>query len=201
LSLRSSHIPHSYITNNLQLVTSLLASLIAASLISIDLAKNLLQRRGERGRIALVVSTEVITPNLYHGNERGFLLQNTLFRCGGAAMVLTNKLSYGTIAKYKLLNTVRVQGTGEVDYQCVYETQDKTGERGVTLSKVRARGKGLSEGSERNELSDAVPYNALISSLVTSLLAPILAPAGHCQGRRKVHGEEPHHPRALRAAP
>ena len=100
----------------------------SASLISIDLAKNLLQRRS-RGGIALVVSTEVITPNLYHGNERGFLLQNTLFRCGGAAMVLTNKLSAGRSAMYKLLNTVRVQGTGEVDYQCVYETQDKDGHR------------------------------------------------------------------------
>ena len=63
----------------------------SASLISIDLAKNLLQRRG-MGGIALVISTETITPNLYHGNERGFLLQNTLFRCGGAAMVLSNKV-------------------------------------------------------------------------------------------------------------
>ena len=44
---------------------------------------------------------------------------------------------------YKLLNTVRVQGTGEVDYQCVYETQDKDGQRGVTLSKdiVKVAGK------------------------------------------------------------
>lgn len=62
----------------------------SASLISIDLAKQLLQKRS-RGGLALVVSTETITPNLYHGNERGFLLQNTLFRCGGAAMVLSNR--------------------------------------------------------------------------------------------------------------
>lgn len=126
----------------------------SASLISIDLAKNLLQRRS-RGGIALVVSTEVITPNLYHGNERGFLLQNTLFRCGGAAMVLTNKLSAGRSAMYKLLNTVRVQGTGEVDYQCVYETQDKDGHRGVTLSKdiVKVAGKCM----EKN-LTTLGPY-------------------------------------------
>jgi len=82
-----------------------------ASLISVDLAKNLLQRRSGlfRGGKALVVSTEVITPNLYHGNERNFLLQNTLFRCGGAAIVLSNKWTDGMSAMYKLLHIVRVQ--------------------------------------------------------------------------------------------
>jgi 3-ketoacyl-CoA synthase len=39
-----------------------------ASLIALDLAKNLLHRRRMGGR-ALVVSTEIITPNLYVGNE------------------------------------------------------------------------------------------------------------------------------------
>ena len=113
-----------------------------ASLISVDLAKNLLQRRRSGGK-ALVVSTEIITPNLYHGNERGFLLQNTLFRCGGAAMVLSNKWSDGRRAWYKLLHTVRVQGTSEDAYNCVYETEDKDGERGVRLSKeiVKVAGK------------------------------------------------------------
>lgn len=115
-----------------------------ASLISVDLAKNLLQRRSFGGK-ALVVSTEIITPNLYHGNERGFLLQNTLFRCGGAAMVLSNKFTDGQRAWYKLLHTVRVQGTAEDAYQCVYETQDKTGHRGVKLSKeiVKVAGKTM----------------------------------------------------------
>jgi len=112
----------------------------AASLISVGLAKDMLQRH--RGK-ALVVSTEIITPNLYYGNERGFLLQNTLFRCGGAAIVLSNKWSDGRRAWYKLLHTVRVQGTGEKDYQCVFETQDEEGHRGVRLSKdiVKVAGK------------------------------------------------------------
>jgi 3-ketoacyl-CoA synthase len=83
----------------------------SASLISVDLAKNLLQRKSGLfgGGKALVVSTEIITPNLYHGNERNFLLQNTLFRCGGAAIVLSNKWTDGMSAMYKLLHTVRVQ--------------------------------------------------------------------------------------------
>jgi len=113
-----------------------------ASLISVGLAKDLLQRRNFGGK-ALVVSTEIITPNLYHGNDRGFLIQNTLFRCGGAAMVLSNKWTDGRKAWYKLLNTVRVQGNDLVSYNAVYETQCDDGERGVRLSKdiVKVAGK------------------------------------------------------------
>jgi predicted naringenin-chalcone synthase len=117
----------------------------SASLISIDLAKQLLQgKRGLfRGGKALVVSTEIITPNLYHGNERGFLIQNTLFRCGGAAMVLSNSWFDGRRAWYKLLHTIRVQGTGPESYECVYEGEDADGQRGVRLSKeiVKVAGK------------------------------------------------------------
>mmetsp|Transcript_6648 Transcript_6648/g.9719 ORF Transcript_6648/g.9719 Transcript_6648/m.9719 type:complete len:565 (-) Transcript_6648:232-1926(-) len=120
-----------------------------ASLISVDLAKNMIQRKSNSGMIfgggskALVVSTEVITPNLYHGNERAFLLQNTLFRCGGAAMVLSTDRRDGMRAMYKLLNIVRVQGTDEKSYKAVYETQDAEGHRGVMLSKeiVKVAGK------------------------------------------------------------
>merc|ERR1712232_653933 len=115
----------------------------SASLISVDLAKKLLGRKGSRK--ALVVSTEIITPNLYHGNERGFLIQNTLFRCGGAAIVLSNNWMDGRRAWYKLLHTVRVQGSGQTAYECVYEGEDKNGERGVRLSKdiVKVAGKTM----------------------------------------------------------
>jgi len=105
-----------------------------ASLLALDLAKNMLNRRKFGGK-ALVVSTEIITPNLYVGNERGFLLQNTLFRCGGAAMVLSNKWLDGSRAWFKLLHTVRVQGTSEEAFQCVFETEDENGLKGVRLSK------------------------------------------------------------------
>ena len=114
----------------------------SASLIAIDLAKRLL---GKGQGKALVVSTEIITPNLYHGNDRGFLIQNTLFRCGGAAIVLSNNWLDGRRAWYKLLHTVRAQGTGEASYECVYEGEDKDGLRGVRLSKdiVKVAGKTM----------------------------------------------------------
>uniref|UniRef100_A0A7S1BUQ4 3-ketoacyl-CoA synthase n=2 Tax=Corethron hystrix TaxID=216773 RepID=A0A7S1BUQ4_9STRA len=117
----------------------------SASPISIDLANTLLQARGGLGGgRALVVSTEIITPNLYHGNEKGFILQNTLFRCGGAAMVLSNRwIKDAHRASYKHLRTVRVQGNDPNSYGCVYETEDEKGERGVRLSKdiVKVAGK------------------------------------------------------------
>lgn len=113
----------------------------SASLISIDLAKRLLASKPNSK--ALVVSTEILTPNFYHGNDRGFLIQNTLFRCGGAAMVLSNARSDGRRAQFKLLHTVRVQGTDDAAYECVYEGEDSRGERGVRLSKdiVKVAGK------------------------------------------------------------
>jgi len=115
-----------------------------ASLLALDLAKNMLHRKKSGGR-ALVVSTEIITPNLYLGNERGFLLQNTLFRCGGAAMVISNKWMDGSRAWFKLLHSVRVQNNSQDAYECVFECEDKNGERGVRLSKeiVKVAGKTM----------------------------------------------------------
>jgi 3-ketoacyl-CoA synthase len=56
----------------------------SASLIAVDLAAELLQNNPNS--LAIVVSTELITQSLYHGAEKSMLLQNTLFRCGGAAL-------------------------------------------------------------------------------------------------------------------
>lgn len=105
----------------------------SASLVSIDLAQRLLQQRP--GSLAVVVSTENLTQALYHGNDRAFLLQNMLFRCGGAAILLSNKVKDGYRAKYKLLHVVRTQGTDINSYNSVYSTQDDIGNQGVRLSK------------------------------------------------------------------
>lgn len=139
-----------------------------ASLISVDLARNMLQRRPGK---ALVVSTEIITPNLYTGNERGFLLQNTLFRCGAAAMVLSNKWTDGRRAMYKLLNLVRVQGTDEKSYKCVYEAEDENGIRGVMLDKeiVKVAGKCM----EKN-LTTLGPYVLPLTEQILVVITIVL---------------------------
>ena len=92
-----------------------------------------------------VVSTENLTQNLYLGNERSMLLQNTLFRCGGAAMLLSNRRYDSLRAKFKLLHTLRKQGIDDESYECVYECEDATGNRGVRLSKqiVKVAGRAM----------------------------------------------------------
>jgi len=115
----------------------------SAGLISIELAKNMLASRPNS--TALVVSTEIITPNLYHGNERAFLLQNTLFRCGGAAVLLSNKWTDAYRAQFKLLHVVRTQFISDESFGCVYETEDPASHRGVRLSKelVKVAGRAM----------------------------------------------------------
>merc|ERR1712187_915097 len=105
----------------------------SANVISVDLAKQLLQN--QPGARALVVSTEIIAPNLYVGNEKSMLLQNSLFRCGGVALVLSSRRCDAARAKYELLYTGRVQISDDESYGAVYEKEDAEGNRGVALSK------------------------------------------------------------------
>jgi 3-ketoacyl-CoA synthase len=105
----------------------------SANVISVDLAKQLMQN--QPGSRALVVSTEIITPNLYLGNEKSMLLQNSLFRCGGVALILSSRRSDASRSKYELLYTGRVQISDDESYEAVYEKEDSEGNRGVALSK------------------------------------------------------------------
>ncbi|KAI3744334.1 hypothetical protein L1987_57413 [Smallanthus sonchifolius] len=105
----------------------------SAGLISIDLVKHLLQVHPES--YAVVISTEIITPNSYMGKERSMLLPNCLFRMGGAAVLLTNKRSQRKHAKYSLVHVVRThKGSEEKSYRCVQQEEDKEGHVGIALN-------------------------------------------------------------------
>ncbi|XP_074309464.1 3-ketoacyl-CoA synthase 6-like [Silene latifolia] len=106
----------------------------SAGLISVDLARDLLQAHPNSN--AVIVSTEIITPNYYQGKERAMLLPNCLFRMGGAAILLSNKAKYRRRAKYRLLHVVRThKGTDDRAYKCVFEVEDNEGKVGISLSK------------------------------------------------------------------
>jgi 3-ketoacyl-CoA synthase len=106
----------------------------SASVVSIDLVKDLLQVH--KNQTALVVSTENITQNWYPGKVKSMLISNTLFRMGGAAILLSNKWKDGFRAKYQLNCTVRVhKGANDMAYNCVYQSEDQEGKRGVAISK------------------------------------------------------------------
>jgi predicted naringenin-chalcone synthase len=142
----------------------------SASLISVDLAKNILA--GHPNSTALIVSTEIITPNLYHGNERAFLLQNTLFRCGGAAVLLSNKWTDVFRARFKLLHCVRTQYVSDDSYGCVLETEDENHRRGVRLSKdiVKVAGRAM----EKN-LTSLGPYVLPLSEQIKTGLSMLVS--------------------------
>ncbi|CAA2967957.1 3-ketoacyl- synthase 20-like [Olea europaea subsp. europaea] len=106
----------------------------SAGLISIDLAKQLLEVNPNS--YALVVSMENITLNWYWGKNRSMLVSNCIFRMGGAAILLSNKLSDRRRAKYQLIHTVRThKGADDKSYGCVFQEEDDSKEIGVALSK------------------------------------------------------------------
>ncbi|CAL9747933.1 unnamed protein product [Musa acuminata subsp. burmannicoides] len=106
----------------------------SAGLISVDLARDLLQVH--RSSNALVVSTEIITPNFYAGNQRSMLLPNCLFRMGAAAILLSNRRRDARRAKYRLVHVVRThKGADDRAYRCVYQEEDAEGHSGISLSK------------------------------------------------------------------
>lgn len=115
----------------------------SANVISVDLAKQLVQN--EMGTRALVVSTENLTQNLYEGDEKSMLLQNTLFRVGGCALLLSSRHADSWRAKYKLLYTGRTQISDDNSYQCVFQQEDYANRRGVALSKdiVKVAGQAM----------------------------------------------------------
>ncbi|TVU25324.1 hypothetical protein EJB05_27816, partial [Eragrostis curvula] len=106
----------------------------SAGLISIDLAKQLLQVH--RNTYALVVSMEIMTMNWYRGNNRSMLMTSCLFRMGGAAVLLSNRGADRRRAKYQLVHTVRThRGADDRAYRCVIQEEDDAGYVGVALSK------------------------------------------------------------------
>ena len=70
------------------------------------------------------------------GNERSMLLSNCLFRCGAAAILLSNRAADRRRARFQLLHTVRTHiGKNDEAYRSVYQEEDAAGIRGVRLSK------------------------------------------------------------------
>ncbi|GAV69571.1 FAE1_CUT1_RppA domain-containing protein/ACP_syn_III_C domain-containing protein [Cephalotus follicularis] len=106
----------------------------SAGIISIDLAKQLLQVHPNT--YALVASTENLTYNAYYGNDRSKLVTNCLFRVGGAAILLSNQPSERRSSKYELVHILRThKGADEKSFNCVMQQEDENKNIGITLTK------------------------------------------------------------------
>jgi hypothetical protein len=66
----------------------------------------------------ITILTVVVFCYRYLGCDRSMLIPNTLFRIGGAAIVLTNKASLRSQCKYELQHVVRIHmGKDDKAYQ------------------------------------------------------------------------------------
>ena len=86
--------------------------------------------------LAVVVSTENITQNLYLGNKRSMQVSNCLFRMGGASVLLSSRPRDLRRAKYELVDIERTHmGADDKNFRCVVQEEDDQGIVGVSLAK------------------------------------------------------------------
>ncbi|XP_034689639.1 3-ketoacyl-CoA synthase 20-like [Vitis riparia] len=106
----------------------------SAGLLSIGLAKDLL--KVHCNSYALVVTTEIITQGCYMGKDPSKLIGNCIFRMGGAAVLLSNRLSDCNDSKYQLIHTVHTNtASSDRSYNCIIQEKDHEGHVGITITK------------------------------------------------------------------
>ncbi|KAL6839620.1 hypothetical protein ACP4OV_030559 [Aristida adscensionis] len=140
----------------------------SASMISVGLAKNLLQTK-PHGTYALVVSTETISDlGMYKGKKRSMHLPNILFRIGGAAVLISNSRHK---ARFQLNHLQRTITTTESAYHSVILEEDEHGNLGINLSKDLI---AISADAFKTSLSAIAPYTLPTSEMLRFLLSYIL---------------------------
>ncbi|KAI3682425.1 hypothetical protein L1987_82399 [Smallanthus sonchifolius] len=106
----------------------------SASLVSLNVVESIF--KSKKNQLALVVTSESLTPNWYIGNDKSMILSNCLFRSGGCAMILTNKPSLAHKCMLKLNCLVRTHhGAKDESYGCCIQTEDSEGRMGFHLGK------------------------------------------------------------------
>ncbi|KAL9296654.1 hypothetical protein ACSQ67_022550 [Phaseolus vulgaris] len=107
----------------------------SASLISMDIVKSIFKT--QRNKLALLITSESLSPNWYTGSDRSMILANCLFRTGGCAILLTNKRSMKDRALLRLKCLVRTHhGAREEAYGCCVQREDEQGRLGFHLGKT-----------------------------------------------------------------
>ncbi|KAJ4822185.1 3-ketoacyl-CoA synthase 7 [Turnera subulata] len=134
----------------------------SAGLLSISLAKELL--KVHKNSLALVLSMEAMTPCGYEGKVKSMLVANTIFRMGGAAILLSNKKQDRYRARYKLQHLVRTHlGSDNESFCSVFQQADEGGFVGVSLSKALLQVAGNALRTNISELGPLVlPYSEQI---------------------------------------
>ncbi|KAE8798171.1 3-ketoacyl-CoA synthase 12 [Hordeum vulgare] len=109
----------------------------SATLVSLDIVQNVMRARSPRPVLALVVSTEVLSPGWYEGTDRSMMLGLCLFRCGGAAALLTSDPALRGCAKMKLRRLVRATVAANDDaYSAIFQREDADNITGFSINKT-----------------------------------------------------------------
>ncbi|KAF7099352.1 hypothetical protein CFC21_100989 [Triticum aestivum] len=109
----------------------------SATLVSLDIVQNVMRARSPRPVLALVLSTEVLSPGNYLGTDRSMMLGLCLFRCGGAAALLTSNPALGGRAKMKLRRLVRANVAAADDaYSAIFQREDADNITGFSINKT-----------------------------------------------------------------
>ncbi|KAK1412192.1 hypothetical protein QVD17_33224 [Tagetes erecta] len=146
----------------------------SASLISIDLARNLLKTHPHM--LAVVLSVEILTLNWYVGNDRSMILGNCLFRVGGAAVMLSNKNTDRARSKYELAHMIRTHtAADDTCYNSVLQREDDKGILGVSLSRRLMKVAGDALKTNITTLGPLVlPFSEKLFFLITLVKKKIL---------------------------
>ncbi|KAI4974010.1 hypothetical protein ZWY2020_041791 [Hordeum vulgare] len=109
----------------------------SATLVSLDIVQNVMRARSPCPVLALVVSTEVLSTGWYGGTDRSMMLGLCLFRCGGAAALLTSDPALGGRAKMKLRRLVRATVAANDDaYSAIFQREDADNITGFSINKT-----------------------------------------------------------------
>lgn len=140
----------------------------SASLISINIVQNIFKTM--KNKYALVVTSESLSPNWYSGNDRSMILANCLFRSGGCAMILTNKVALKNKAMFKLKCLVRTHhGAKDESYNCCIQKEDEKNQIGFHLGKNLPKAATRAFVDNLKEIAPKIlPVRELVRFLVVS---------------------------------
>ena len=109
----------------------------SATLVSLDIVQNVMRARAPHPVLALLVSTEALSPGWYDGTDKSMMLGFALFRCGGAAVLLTNNPVLRRRAKMKLGHLVRATVAANDDaYSAIFQREDADNLVGFSINKT-----------------------------------------------------------------